>query len=264
MNKRTFQEYEYALGNRSKKLEEVVMGWGSLRGGLYLWRYDLLIGLLRALADRSLMIADVGSGDGYLCSRLSKRYQVVGVEFASSKVRIARERSSNPHYVVADVETLPFNSSSIDIAFCIEVMEHVPEPMRLLSEIFRTLKPGGLLILTTPSLHMKNFGHGIMSPLKSLVSLYNPKILREASGFSAPDQEGRRVLDRAFSIQQAGALLMKTGFLHVKVSTILFVPIVAALVGTRVLPTEQRLWSKIPMIRQTGITAMAIGRKPDH
>ena len=136
--------------------------------------------------------------------------------------------------------------------------------MRLLSEIFRTLKPGGLLILTTPSLHMKNFGHGIMSPLKSLVSLYNPKVLPEASGFSAPDQEGRRVLDRAFSIQQAGALLMKTGFRHVKVSTILFVPIVAALVGTRVLPTEQRLWSKIPMIRQTGITAMAIGRKPDH
>ena len=264
MNKRTFQEYEYALGNRSKRLEEVVMDWGSLRGRLYLWRYDLLISLLRARADRSLLIADVGSGDGYFCSKLSEQYQVVGVEFASSKVRMARERSSNPHYVVADVETLPFNSSSLDIAFCIEVIEHVPEPMRLLSEIFRSLKPGGLLILTTPSLHMKNFGHSIKSPLKSLASLYNPKVLPDASGFSAPDQEGRRVLDRAFSIQQARSLLMKTGFRHVRVSTILFLPLVAALVGTRILPTEQRLWSRIPIIRQTGTTAMAVGRKPDH
>lgn len=263
MTKRTFQEYEYALGNRSRKLEEVVMDWGSLRGRLYLWRYDLLISLLRALADRPRMIADVGSGDGYLCSRLSKQYQVVGVEFASSKVRIARERSSNPHYIVADVETLPFNSSSIDMAFCIEVIEHVPEPKRLLSEIFRSLKPGGLLILTTPSLHMKSFGRSIMAPLKSLASLYNQKVLPEASWFSPPDQEGRRVLDRAFSIQQAGALLMKTGFRHVRVSTILFLPIVAAMMGTRIIPTEQRLWSRIPIIRQTGTTAMAIGRKPD-
>ncbi len=45
---------------------------------------------------------------------------------------------------------LPFADSAFDAVLCTEVMEHIPEPNRLLSEIRRVLEPGGVAVLTTP------------------------------------------------------------------------------------------------------------------
>lgn len=45
---------------------------------------------------------------------------------------------------------LPIRSESIDAAISLQVLEHVPEPLDMLKEIRRVLKPGGHLILTAP------------------------------------------------------------------------------------------------------------------
>ncbi|MFB3910260.1 MAG: class I SAM-dependent methyltransferase [Candidatus Eisenbacteria bacterium] len=45
---------------------------------------------------------------------------------------------------------LPFRTGSFDTAICFQVLEHVPEPLRLLEEAKRILKPGGHLIVTAP------------------------------------------------------------------------------------------------------------------
>ena len=45
---------------------------------------------------------------------------------------------------------LPFADAVFDTVLCNQVLEHVPEPMRLVSESARVLKPGGVLLLTTP------------------------------------------------------------------------------------------------------------------
>jgi SAM-dependent methyltransferase len=45
---------------------------------------------------------------------------------------------------------LPFRDASFDTAVSFQVLEHVPEPAQMLSEIGRVLKPGGVLILTAP------------------------------------------------------------------------------------------------------------------
>ncbi|MCI0415649.1 methyltransferase domain-containing protein [bacterium] len=55
---------------------------------------------------------------------------------------------------------LPFVDSAFHTVLCSEVLEHVPEPSRLLVEVERVLKPGGILILTTPQtwgLHLEPF-----------------------------------------------------------------------------------------------------------
>lgn len=54
--------------------------------------------------------------------------------------------------VQADGVSLPFQNFTFDVVLCTEVMEHVAEPQRMLCEIYRILKPGGFLILTTPFL----------------------------------------------------------------------------------------------------------------
>jgi SAM-dependent methyltransferase len=51
---------------------------------------------------------------------------------------------------------LPVGDGDADIVICQEGIEHVPDQLHLLAELNRILKPGGLLILTTPSLsHMR-------------------------------------------------------------------------------------------------------------
>ncbi len=51
---------------------------------------------------------------------------------------------------VADVSALPFEDASYDIILSTQVLEHVREPQRVVSEMARVLKPGGHLFLTTP------------------------------------------------------------------------------------------------------------------
>ena len=52
---------------------------------------------------------------------------------------------------VADGQALPYREGAFDGAFCINVLEHVPEPVRFMAEAARVLAPGGLLLAITPN-----------------------------------------------------------------------------------------------------------------
>lgn len=51
--------------------------------------------------------------------------------------------------VVGDAHALPFEDKTFERVLCTEVLEHLHTPERALEEIYRVLKPGGMLILTT-------------------------------------------------------------------------------------------------------------------
>jgi SAM-dependent methyltransferase len=52
--------------------------------------------------------------------------------------------------VHADICALPFNNNQYDMIICNHVLEHIPDDLRAMSEIYRVLKPGGLAILQVP------------------------------------------------------------------------------------------------------------------
>ena len=53
--------------------------------------------------------------------------------------------------LVADGSHLPLAPSSFDMVLCTQVLEYVPDPAAVIAEIYRVLKPGGLLFLSAPS-----------------------------------------------------------------------------------------------------------------
>ena len=72
--------------------------------------------------------------------------------FSESVVSVDRDRVHPGLSAVADLEKLPFPKNSFDSVFCSQVLEHVPNPLSVLLEFSRTLRPGGKLILSVPHL----------------------------------------------------------------------------------------------------------------
>lgn len=100
--------------------------------------------------DRSL---DLGCGDGVFTAELQRAgARAVGVEVAPAAVRRAREHHPSLAFELAPVTgPLPFADGSFDLVWASEVIEHVADTARWLSELRRVLAPAGRLALTTPS-----------------------------------------------------------------------------------------------------------------
>ena len=54
--------------------------------------------------------------------------------------------------IVGDAHALPFPDNSFEVVICREVLEHVENPIRAVDELYRTLKPGGKLLIYVPFL----------------------------------------------------------------------------------------------------------------
>lgn len=111
-------------------------------------------------APRRYRVLDCGAGDGAFAAALAGATpcQVDAVDVSPEMLRHAalRYRQSGVEAVchVADARNLPFADNGFDIVLAAHILEHMPEPGLALSEVFRVLKPGGVLItsLTRASL----------------------------------------------------------------------------------------------------------------
>jgi len=54
--------------------------------------------------------------------------------------------------IYADLASLPVENETFDVLICTQVLEHVPDPVRVLTEANRVLRPGGLAVVTVPFL----------------------------------------------------------------------------------------------------------------
>lgn len=95
------------------------------------------------LLNPGSMVLDVGG------NRISKRgvFNMDQYDLTVIYANLSAEKS--PH-VQTDAQAMPFGDRSFDAAICSEVLEHVPDPRAVLTEILRVLKPGGRLIGCVP------------------------------------------------------------------------------------------------------------------
>lgn len=95
------------------------------------------------------VVVDIPCGDGRASAILKRKGAVV------RPLDLFPEAMGVPGLTAESADmtaTLPLADGSADLVICQEGIEHIPDQLHLLSELNRILKPGGLLILTTPSL----------------------------------------------------------------------------------------------------------------
>jgi SAM-dependent methyltransferase len=106
--------------------------------------------LLKDLCGGTGRLLEIGSSMGFMLHSFQKEsWEVVGVEPDRTACLHAREKFGLDVRSVT-LEKAAFPNESLDAVVMLHVIEHVPDPMALLHEINRILKPGGHLILETP------------------------------------------------------------------------------------------------------------------
>jgi len=106
--------------------------------------------MLNKLYPQRGKILEIGSSLGFLLKTFrDDGWQVLGVEPDAILVRYARNRQGI-ETINALLEDAGIPDNSVDVVVMLHVIEHVPDPVATLREIFRVLKPGGHLVMETP------------------------------------------------------------------------------------------------------------------
>ena len=108
--------------------------------------------LLNGRPNGGRHVLDAGCGDGAFLAFLNRlSFRVTGIELAEAAAARARRRCPAADIQIASLEEpLPFDDESFDAVLFSEVLEHLFDVHGALAELNRVLKPGGLLLLTTP------------------------------------------------------------------------------------------------------------------
>jgi ubiquinone/menaquinone biosynthesis C-methylase UbiE len=130
-------------------------------------------------------VLDLGCGAGEFTGELA-RAQATPIGADVAEAALERARASHPELAFRLVPIdgrLPFEDNAFDLVWASEVIEHVADTARWLSEVRRVLKPRGRLLLTTPSHgRLRVALHGVerfSEPLGDHLHLYTKRSLAD-------------------------------------------------------------------------------------
>ncbi len=114
---------------------------------------------LTALLPRDWVVADIGTGTGYLLGVLADRFRkVIAVDPAEAMLAVARHRpevkaARNLEFRQGSLGELPIAPGEVDLAIASLVLHHVERPADALAELARGLRSGGTLLVIEQEPH---------------------------------------------------------------------------------------------------------------
>ena len=140
-------------------------------GKKYWWfygKYRLVLGMLnsylRLSPEKPLQIFDAGCGPGHFMELLQNYGETTGTDFSLERLEACRKENFSS-LAQTDLCFIPFKENTFDLITTIDTIEHIENDQAALDELYRVLKPGGLIAVTVPAFmilwgsHDENQGH---------------------------------------------------------------------------------------------------------
>ena len=108
-------------------------------------------------------VADIGAGTGYLALELAKKAgKVLAVDNSSQMLAIAKEEAvkaglRNIEFLEGDAADLPLPAKSVNLVVANMLLHHVNDPLQVIREMYRILKPEGRIVITDSEEHQHNW-----------------------------------------------------------------------------------------------------------
>ncbi|MBI2989596.1 MAG: class I SAM-dependent methyltransferase [Candidatus Magasanikbacteria bacterium] len=170
--------------------------------------------VFRSFIRDGYSILDIGSGNGRVYQLCDKNQGInyTGIDQSEKLVDIARARVPGARFMVADMRSLPFEDRIFDLALSVASFHHLPnteDRRKTLSEIYRILRPGGMLLMTNWNMYSdsarKNVEKGKWTLEESKTDFIVPWL----------DASGKILGERyyhGFTLDELRALIVDAGF----------------------------------------------------
>jgi len=142
----------------SEEAKKISRYYGDVRYGKidpYL-RKEAILKWARSLQRK--LVLDIGSGTGaYLREFADQDALAVGLDISLGALQFSRNRAKEEgllgkvDHVIGDARALPIRVAVFDLVLCSEVLEHIPEYLKVIEEISRVVRREGEIIVTVPN-----------------------------------------------------------------------------------------------------------------
>jgi len=113
--------------------------------------YLAALGGLNGAAGKRLLEVGCGRGE-FLLEARARGYDAFGVDYSKAAATVANQRLGDRRVSVGELQSAEYPPASFDALVMIDLIEHVRRPRDLVRRAAELLKPGGVLLLVTPSL----------------------------------------------------------------------------------------------------------------